>query len=63
MSNRKEDEWIRHSGGSVEMMRIRGPKAYADRKSFDFSMYLVCRYYIVSPDEFKVSVLCADKVR
>ncbi|THX84815.1 hypothetical protein D6D04_02242 [Aureobasidium pullulans] len=41
MSNRKEDEWVRHSGGSVEMMRVRGPRAYRDRKSFDYSMYLV----------------------
>ncbi|KAH0010162.1 hypothetical protein KCU78_g10443, partial [Aureobasidium melanogenum] len=53
MSNRKEDEWIRHSGGSVEMMRIRGPKAYVDRKSFDYSMYLVCRYYIVMEAFYK----------
>ncbi|KAI4728535.1 hypothetical protein E4T49_03590 [Aureobasidium sp. EXF-10728] len=53
MSNRKEDEWVRHSGGSVEMMRIRGPKAYTDRKSFDYSMYLVCRYYIVMEAFYK----------
>ncbi|KAG9780167.1 hypothetical protein KCU95_g11555, partial [Aureobasidium melanogenum] len=53
MSNRKEDEWIRHSGGSVEMMRMRGPRAYANRKSFDYSMYLVCRYSIVMEAFYK----------
>ncbi|KEQ94330.1 hypothetical protein AUEXF2481DRAFT_40910 [Aureobasidium subglaciale EXF-2481] len=53
MSNRKEDEWVRHSGGSVEMMRVRGPSAYTNRKSFDYSMYLVCRYYIVMEAFYK----------
>ena len=45
MSNRSEETWIQHSGGSSQIMRIRGPLAYTH--GFDYAMYLVCRTNIV----------------
>lgn len=46
MSNRKEDTWIKHSGGASEIMRVRGAKAYTS--GFDMAIYAVCRNFVVS---------------
>ncbi|GAB7350674.1 hypothetical protein MBLNU459_g1237t1 [Dothideomycetes sp. NU459] len=45
MSNRKEDKWIHHSGGTAKIMKVRGARAYLSK--YDMAMYAVCRNFIV----------------